>query len=81
MKAPVDLPEELLIEVRGLAEQRGWKVRQVFEESLRAFLDIQTEAAPTVPFRLKHTIVHGRGLPEMNFNEMLEMSNINRLKR
>jgi predicted transcriptional regulator len=81
MKTTVDLPEELLSSVRDLAEQREWEIKEVFEESLRAFLDLQSKPASAKPFRLKHTIVRGRAVPEISFAEMLEVWDANRLRR
>ena len=80
MKATVDLPENLLSEARNLAESRGWTVRVVFEESLRAFLENEANRPKTEPFRLQHTVVGGHGLasPGMTFAEMLEASGIDR---
>jgi hypothetical protein len=79
VKTTVDLPEDLLAEVRAKAEQRGWTVRLVFEESLRAFL--QQEQAPLnqPPFRLAHTVVQGDEFPGMTFAQMLEATAPDRL--
>lgn len=80
MKTTVDLPEALLAEVRAAAKRRGWTVRVMFEESLRAFLDGERGRAPAAPSRLEHTIVTGKGPanPALTFAEMLEISGINR---
>lgn len=80
MKATIDLPESLLSEARSLAERRGWTVRVVFEESLRAFIENEAKREAAPPFRLQHTIVGGDGLaqPGMTFAEMLETSGIDR---
>jgi metal-responsive CopG/Arc/MetJ family transcriptional regulator len=74
MKATVDLPENLLSEVRDAADKRGWTVRVVFEESLRAFLDRDAAAQKAEPFRLAHTVVQGSEFPAMTFGEMLDAS-------
>jgi predicted transcriptional regulator len=79
MKTTVDLPDTLLAEVRAVAERRGWTVRVVFEESLRAFVQQEEVRARRQPFRLAHTIVKGRKFPEMSFAEMLEATAPNRL--
>lgn len=80
MKTTVDLPEALLAEVRAAARRRGWAVRVMFEQSLRAFLDSERGRAPVAPNRLEHTIVTGDGPvnPAWTFSEMLEISGINR---
>ncbi len=77
MKTTIDLPENLLAEVRETAERRGWNVRVVFEESLRAFLDREAPGA-SQPFRLAHTIVGGASFPDMSFAEMLETTDPDR---
>ena len=79
MKTTVDLPETLLEEVRIVAGQRGWTVRVVFEESLRAFLNQNPPTLPTA-FRLDHTIVGGNQAPDMTFSEMLAETDPNRLR-
>ena len=79
MKTTVDLPENLLTEVRAAAERRGWTVRVVFEESLRAFLQREEASIRDEPFRLAHTVVHGREFPGMSFTQMLEATDPNRL--
>ena len=77
MKTTIDLPNHLLSEVKIAARQRGWTVRVLFEESLRAFLQAKTGIVPE-PFRLEHRIVDGAAAPTMTFAEMLETSGINR---
>ncbi len=77
MKTTIDLPSHLLSEVKIAARQRGWTVRVLFEESLRAFLQAKTGTSPE-PFRLEHRIVDGQGAPTMTLSEMLETSGINR---
>jgi metal-responsive CopG/Arc/MetJ family transcriptional regulator len=78
MKTTVDLPEALLEEVRDVADQRGWTVRVVFEESLRAFLERQKTEAESQPFTLAHTIVGGSELPDLSFAQMLEATDPDR---
>ena len=78
MKTTVDLPEGLLNDVRSEAERRGWTVRVVFEESLRAFLERDAAANASVPFVLRHTVVHGEAEPAMTLAAMLEVTGINR---
>ncbi len=80
MKTTIDLPENLLAEVRSVAELRGWTVRVVFEESLRAFIDQQAASDSTTPFQLQHTIVGGTEPPGMTFAEMLEATNPSRIR-
>ncbi len=79
MKTTVDLPEELLAGIRAVAERRGWNVRVVFEESLRAFLAQDELSANRAPFRLAHTIVHGTEFPDLTFAEMLGQTSPDRL--
>ena len=79
MKTTIDLPETLLEEVRAVADRRGWTVRVVFEESLRAFIQQEELRATTKPFRLAHTVVKGRKFPSMSFAEMLEATAPDRL--
>lgn len=79
MKTTVDLPENLLTEVRTAARRRGWTVRVVFEESLRAFLRQDEASVLNQPFRLAHTVVPGREFPGMSFTQMLEATDPNRL--
>ncbi len=79
MKATVDISENLLNEVREAAERRGWTVRVMFEESLRAFLDREDMREERAPFRLAHTVVRGGEAPAMSFAEMLEATGPNRL--
>ncbi len=79
MKATIDLPENLLTEVKAAAGRRGWTVRLVFEESLRAFLQNEEIAGKKEAFRLGHTVVQGREFPGMTFAEMLEATGPNRL--
>jgi hypothetical protein len=71
MKTTVDLPATLLSEVRAAADKRGWTVRVVFEESLRAFLEREDVRSTPEPFRLAHTVIQGREFPAMSFAEML----------
>jgi len=78
MKTTVDLPEALLEEVRAVASRRGWTVRVVFEESLRAFVQQQDLGAEKQPFRLAHTVVRGKAFPAMSFNEMLQATALDR---
>jgi hypothetical protein len=78
MKTTVDLPANLLDEARDAAQRRGWTIRVVFEESLRAFLEADARQAKAAPLRLRHTIVKGTAVPEMTFAEMLEASGIDR---
>ena len=78
MKTTVDLPEALLAEVRDVAERRGWTVRVVFEESLRAFLQQQKTETEVKPFKLAHTAVGGGEFPDMTFTQMLEATNPDR---
>lgn len=80
MKTTVDLPEALLAEVRAAAKRRGWTVKVMFEESVRAFVNSERVRAPATPGRLEHTIVTGEGPanPALTFAEMLEISGINR---
>lgn len=78
MKATVDLAPELLADARAAAARRGWTVRVVFEESLRAFLQNEEAAFPKAPFQLGHTIVKGERAPDMTFQEMLDASDLNR---
>ena len=78
MKTTVDLPENLLAEVRAEAERRGWTVRVVFEESLRAFLQREHQPGSKPQFRLAHTVVQGREFPGMNFSEMLDATDPSR---
>ena len=77
MKTTIDLPPSLVSEAKIAARQRGWTVRVLFEESLRAFLQAENQVNPE-PFRLEHSIVHGEGAPALTFAEMLETSGINR---
>jgi metal-responsive CopG/Arc/MetJ family transcriptional regulator len=79
MKTTIDLPETLLAEVRAVAEKRGWTVRVVFEESLRAFVQQEETRAKSKPFRLAHTVVKGRTFPSMSFAEMLQATAPDRL--
>jgi hypothetical protein len=79
MKTTIDLPENLLAEVRLEAERRGWTVRILFEESLRAFLHTDGSTRKTQPFRLAHTVVRGHEFPALSFAEMLEATTPNRL--
>jgi metal-responsive CopG/Arc/MetJ family transcriptional regulator len=72
MKTTVDLPENLLAEVRATAERRGWNVRVVFEESLRAFLQQEELRERKPSFRLAHTVVGGDKFPDLTFSEMLQ---------
>lgn len=62
-----------------MAEKRGWTVRVVFEESLRAFVQREELLAVSEPFRLSHSVVKGREFPKMNFAQMLEASAPERL--
>lgn len=78
MKTTVNLPDSLLAEVHEAAERRGWTVRVVFEESLRAFLR-EESPVPKPAFRLAHTVVSGDAFPSMNFGEMLAATDPNRL--
>jgi hypothetical protein len=78
VKTTVDLPENLLTEVRAAAERRGWTVRVVFEESLRAFLQQEEISDRHQPFRLAHTVVQGQEFPAMSFTQMLEATDSNR---
>ena len=80
MKTTVDLPNQLLDDVRLAAERRGWTVRVLFEESLRSFLEGEAAEGPKAPFKLQHTIVKGNGLvnPGQSFAGMLAMSGIDR---
>jgi hypothetical protein len=79
MKTTVDIPQNLLTEVRAAAERLGWTVRVVFEESLRAFLQQEEASARNQPFRLAHTVVQGREFPGMSFTQMLEATDPDRL--
>lgn len=79
MKTTVDLPETLLADVRETAERKGWTVRVVFEESLRAFISRQAEEANRKPHQLVHTVVQGTNFPGMSFSEMLDATAPNRL--
>ena len=77
MKTTIDLPPSLVSEAKIAARLRGWTVRVLFEESLRAFLQAENRA-PSEPFRLEHRIVGGVTPNDMTFAEMLETSGINR---
>lgn len=79
MKATIDLPESLLAEVREVADRKGWKVKTVFEASLRQFVD-REQAVPSKPFKLKRTTVKGESWPDLTFAEMLQMTDPDRLK-
>lgn len=81
MKTTVDLSESLLASVRELAQRRGWTVKVVFEESLRAFLEREAASTPHPPPALQHTIVYGKGLvdPSLTFAQQLELSGSDRL--
>lgn len=82
MKTTIDLPQNLLDHARTAAERRGWTVRLLFEESLRSFLERESSETSSAPFRLKHTIVKGKGLvnPGLSFAEILEQSGVDRTK-
>jgi metal-responsive CopG/Arc/MetJ family transcriptional regulator len=79
MKTTIDLPETLLAEVRAVADRRGWTMRVVFEESLRAFVHQEESRAKIKPFRLAHSVVKGRKFPSMSFAEMIEATAPDRL--
>jgi hypothetical protein len=79
MKTTIDLPEGLLKEVRTAVRRRGWTVRALFEESLRAFPERENAAGEAAPFELRHTVVEGEAELSMTFAEMLEVSGINRI--
>jgi len=76
MKTTVELPDALMAEARDLAKRKGWTVKVVLEESLRAFLDKEKSAPPTTPFVWNPVTVKGQGLqnPNLTFAEILEMS-------
>lgn len=81
MKTTVELPDDLLTRAKSFARRRGWTVKLVLEESLRAYLDRDApEAGKT--FRLRHATVDGQGLqdPSMSFEDMLALANPARLK-
>ena len=78
MKTTIDLPETLIAHAKALAEYRGWTVRTVFEESLRAFIERAGDTRGMKPFRLAHTIVRGKEYPKMTFSEMLAATDLSR---
>ena len=73
------MPEGILKGVRMAATRRGWTVRGLFEESLRAFPEHENVQGKAAPFELRHTVVGSEAAPSMTFAEMLEVSGINRI--
>ncbi len=60
MKTTVELPDELLRQVRDLARERGVTMRELMVEGLRSELARRTQPGPKVAFAF--TAVDGPGL-------------------
>ena len=59
MKTTVEIPDELLSQVKAQADRDGTTVRALIEEGLRSVLSSRKS---TRPFRLKKASFRGKGL-------------------
>ena len=72
MKTTIDLPDELVREVKRLSAEQGVTMRELMIDGLRSEVERRSAEAPKVDFVFP--VVHGGGLqPGVTYENMLDL--------